>query len=183
MRISDWSSDVCSSDLSIAAGDAARASEHRLSRCPRHCPCTNCATLPTESAGGAMGFIFRSQLGTTPAPPLRAHPPSGVEDLDAEALVALALGLGLQDAHRAYLGGGADVGAAVGLLVANHDVDDADLGDRLGDQVDLGPDQVGIAERLAPREEADLNRSVGGDLGGRSEEHTSELQSLMRTSY
>src|SRR3546814_4234689 len=114
MRISDWISDLCSSDLRIAVKshvlpplhsrrrDAARAIGHRLSRFPRHCPCTNCATLPTESAGGAMGFIFRSQMGTTPAPPLRAHPPSGVEHLDAAALVALALGLGLQDAHRTY---------------------------------------------------------------------------------
>src|SRR3546814_16237435 len=115
-----------------------------------------------------MGFIFRSQIGTTPAPPLRAHPPSGVEHLDAEALVALALGLGLQDAHRTYLGGRADVGAAVGLLVAPHYVNGADMGDRLGDEVDLGPDQVGIAERLAPRGEAVLDRSVGGALGGHS---------------
>src|SRR3546814_13572240 len=76
------------------------------------------------------------------------------------------LGLGLQDAHRTDLGGGADVGAAVGLLVAAHDVDGADLGDRLGDQVDLGPDQVGNAESLAPLEDADRSeeRSGGTEL-------------------
>src|SRR3546814_19160978 len=73
-----------------------------------------------------MGFIFRSQMGTTPAPPRRAHPPSGVEHLDAEALVALALGLGLQDAHRTYLGGRAAVGDAVGLRVTPHHVNGAD---------------------------------------------------------
>ena len=94
--------------------------------------------------------------------PTRRH---GVDDLEADALVALALGLGLDHADAADLAGRAHVGAAVGLLVEPDDVDHADLGHRLGDEVHLGADEVLVLHGVGPGQERHLDGSVGGELG------------------
>ena len=69
----------------------------------------------------------------------------------------------LSDLDAADLGRAGHVGAAVGLLVEADDVDDADLGDRLGDQADLRADEVVVGEGDASRQERHLDRVVGGD--------------------
>src|SRR5205807_7387460 len=96
---------------------------------------------------------------TRPSPRSRARSPSRspIYDLDADALVALALGLGLHHPHRAHLLGRAHVGAAVGLLVQAHDVHHPDLGDAVGDEVDLGAYEVGVGQGRVPGEEGDLD--------------------------
>src|SRR5262245_48786906 len=62
---------------------------------------------------------------------------SAIEDLDANALVALALRLRLHHAHAADLVGTAHVGSPVRLLVEADDVDNANRRHRRGDHVDL----------------------------------------------
>src|SRR4051812_27729768 len=94
----------------------------------------------------------------------RSAASSGIDDLDPDALVALALRLGLDDADAADLGRARDVRAAVGLLVEADDVDDADLGHRLRDHVHLRPDQVLVLDGGLAREEQDLDRAIGREL-------------------
>ena len=72
---------------------------------------------------------------------------AGLFDSDAEALVDAALALVLDDADRADLPRVMDVEAAVGLEVESLDVDSADLLNGLGDEVDLGADEVGDGDR------------------------------------
>ena len=60
---------------------------------------------------------------------------------------------------RPDLVGAAHVRAAVGLLVEADDVDHADLGDRLGDQVDLRADEVFVGQRRVTGQERHLDRS------------------------
>src|SRR3546814_5025741 len=118
MRISDWSSDVCSSDLVVVAA-AANVLDH------------------VHHLVGAVGIV--------------SGKPGAEERRDFE-----------RQAHQ-YVGG-AD---RTGLGGGRHDRLDFVIGDRGDDRRDI-----------------DLRRHPGVDqLGDRSEEHTSELQSLMRISY
>src|SRR3546814_1674620 len=83
-----------------------------------------------------------------------------------------------------------DVGVGEGDRVIGH-VGEAHGSPQLAGQLLVGTRAlpgVGRAQRRRPaeqhhglRQSADLSRAL--DLGGRSEEHTSELQSLMRISY
>src|SRR3546814_2937098 len=123
MRISDWSSDVCSSDLNLT-GSRATVALHRISIA---------VALPIEPE------------------PFRA--------VDAE----LGAGVPVEDALDGHVAQRA--GDHHGL---RHLGDDADGVDLLG--VDL--------QDLLPGRHLLFARA-----GGRSEEHTSELQSLMRISY
>src|SRR3546814_3943479 len=107
MRISDWSSDVCSSDLS-------RAVSRKPGRIRRS------GTWRRSSSGGAFGRV----------------------------------------------------GAVVGTHRGTGGANDLAGGERLQDAVDLDD-----FEGVGPDNEA------RGDVVRRSEEHTSELQSLMRISY
>src|SRR3546814_10741058 len=119
MRISDWSSDVCSSDLHDAA------------------PAPACHS----------GQIV----------PRRAHPAHDVE---------------LKQAQPVLVGNGGDV------------VDAAILANMSGP--DIVDEDVSVRRRGDQRRYAFGRRHVRGDasdVGIRSEEHTSELQSLMRISY
>src|SRR3546814_7935686 len=117
MRISDWSSDVCSSDLQKQAGDLDEVLEER-------------------DVAHQVGDGFEQR-------------PSGVEP-------------GLGDAARPHEIGRGEAGAA-GL--------EAEPGEALEDNL---REAVPVADDVG--EDAD-------EHGLRSEEHTSELQSLMRTSY
>src|SRR5207344_3283550 len=85
-------------------------------------------------------------------------------EFDPHSLEGLALVLGLRDAYVPYLGRRTHVGPTVRLLVESLDLDHTDRVHRLGDQVHLRTDQVGIGERLGPREEADPYRAVGREL-------------------
>src|SRR5690606_16584839 len=76
--------------------------------------------------------------------------------LDLHAFVGFALGLGFDDLDPAYLEGGADVGAAIGLAIEADDVDHPDLCDPFGDEVDLGTDQIGILDGGIPGQIDDL---------------------------
>src|SRR3546814_10820919 len=117
MRISDWSSDVCSSDLETERLEVARNHLHRRDAARLH-------------GGDEVGA--RSEGEVAGAPEAK---PGGIGEV----------------AHR----GGAGRG----------DVDDAGVGQRI----------------LQPQACPPLLR--GRLLAARSEEHTSELQSLMRISY
>src|SRR3546814_1008485 len=121
MRISDWSSDVCSSDLC------------------GHYQCTdrNRADLDDVSAARA-----RALRGT-------------VQSICRQACAGAVAGTEL--AHRA----------------------DADVRARR----DLPARQPGIYDRRHPYRSRAVHRDGAGVEPARSEEHTSELQSLMRTSY
>jgi hypothetical protein len=55
------------------------------------------------------------------------------------------------------------VSAAVGLLVETDDVDDSDVGDRLGDQVHLGADQIVVGQRDGAGQARNLDVMVVGD--------------------
>src|SRR3546814_2143088 len=140
MRISDWSSDVCSSDLSIL--DAARGH------------------------GGAGGQ--------------RGHRDPGLDERLAD---------GAQDGDVDDDRGGAGVDAcAVGVgidverLLTDQDVELHDAGlpeDGVEDAFEAVGELVDDAAQLVQGHEVD-ERDV---RDRRSEEHTSELQSLMRISY
>src|SRR3546814_2304715 len=112
MRISDWSSDVCSSDLPCPARTAAAWSCNR----PAACASRSRRTAPTSGSG--TGSSARAAGQTRFSRPLRSR-----------------------------------------------------RGLRAPDLVAAGDMAVLVAHR---------GRAVGGE---RSEEHTSELQSLMRISY
>src|SRR3546814_5029556 len=128
MRISDWSSDVCSSDLLRAVrGDDARDGGFTDAVEPRH--------LGTGLAAGRDGLgdfaaLLVAELGPTPADPSFC----------------------------------ASLGKAGAGTLADH-----------------GPLELGEASHHLHHHPP--CRGGGVDRLGRSEEHTSELQSLMRPSY
>ena len=84
---------------------------------------------------------------------------------DADALVDAALALVAGDPDRPDLAGVRHVGPAIGLEVEPDDLDGPDLLDPLGQQVDLGPDEVRDGERLGAREDVDPDVARGGQLG------------------
>src|SRR3546814_9962267 len=131
MRISDWSSDVCSSDLDEGGGFA------------------------TRFLGGAGGFegVERGLF--------HAFVREGDSvDVEQQGLPRAVVDAALADRHRA------DRVAVIAML------EDEDAAARLAD---VEP----IAERHLERD-LDAGRAR---VRERSEEHTSELQSLMRISY
>src|SRR3546814_1739847 len=123
MRISDWSSDVCSSDLPVSLGKS-------------------CA------AAGAPGSSSATESATAAKGRVRAFRPTLLPEVDLGRLV----------------------GVGAGRLVRGH---------RLRAMDDLGADDVGEG---ADRRVIILHRGVIV-ADRRTEEHTSELQSLMRISY
>src|SRR3546814_4574899 len=73
------------------------------------------------------------------------------------------------------------VAARAGMNLHHHAVLDAHRGE-FGQH--LGAEQLGIGRRPAPADDLREQRlGLGRRQVGRSEEHTSELQSLMRSSY
>src|SRR3546814_7403997 len=133
MRISDWSSDVCSSDLGtfiIAFGDGLGV-DHRLG-------------AHVVGAGDELGHALRPEHRGA----LGAHL---VEFGEPTLIAATACGDATFEPVRFELQFGVELVGGAGFL--------------------------GI-DRLGPRLEAAV-----ADLAARSEEHTSDLQSLMRISY
>ena len=80
-------------------------------------------------------------------------------------LLALPFDSVFRDLHVPDLGGGMDVGAAVGLLVDPLDVDHTDRIDVGRDQVRLRADQIGVGERLGARQEQHVHRVRLGERG------------------
>src|SRR3546814_6003287 len=132
MRISDWSSDVCSSDLAPAAV-AAAAADHSVAA---EAPGARGAGRDRARRGDAGGEIDRCGAAGTDA--------TLAADADA--------------GRRART---VRIGAAVAA-------------DARG-----GRGQVAGVERAR----CDMDRGAAAATAARSEEHTSELQSLMRISY
>src|SRR3546814_10739712 len=147
MRISDWSSDVCSSDLDLIyarPGQGLAAGQAEL----------------TRALGFGTEHLSLYQLTIEPGTRFATEAAAGrltIPDADAAA--------DLFEATRAMT-------AAVGLPayeISNHARPGAESRHNLtywryGDYLGVGP-------------------GAHGRRGGRSEEHTSELQSLMRISY
>src|SRR3546814_279968 len=156
MRISDWSSDVCSSDLGLLPVGSGRAA----------LPGLLLSTLPR-----LLGTLL---LGTLPGLLLAVRRLAGL------GLAGLAL-VGLGQVHRlarrlGLLGPGVAVpvaGVTVGVRVPP--------GRRIahGDMLSRHREHWSQPQRLT---HPPLHRSKTAATA-RSEEHTSELQSLMRNSY
>src|SRR3546814_10760068 len=123
MRISDWSSDVCSSDLSRRPGSAARRDDRRRQ-------------------GGRAASAARA-LRPRRAP-LRHDPPALAKALQRQLRLA----------------------------------QPQEIRPALPPPLELLPCRLGGRIRCTR-----LSGGPGGDQEARSEEHTSELQSLMRISY
>src|SRR3546814_9448831 len=139
MRISDWSSDVCSSDLLTAVGsevvagamrEANRGGRNRgIGEQPQRIQ--RCAAIEVDFSGACTEFAAVSQLSGQPA----AGDAGGeVEAVEAE----------IRAQRRVH------------HIVGEQRTD------------------LGVDHHL---------RATGANAGDRSEEHTSELQSLMRHSY
>src|SRR3546814_4245781 len=147
MRISDGSSDVCSSDLG----------RRRVAHAP-----AGVLRLPDMDPAGEEGAGGEHHRG-------RLEAQAGVGERAAHAVVPAAIGLDQQ--------------------VVDGGLEDGEVRLRLHGAPDVRAIQtaVGLAARRAHRrplrrvEPAPLD--AGGVGGLRSEEHTSELQSLMRISY
>src|SRR3546814_1052596 len=153
MRISDWSSDVCSSDLQALA-DLRRQFGDRL-----HLELTRCG-LDGEQAVNDFALHASGKLGipVVASNDVRFLAPEG---FDAhEARVCIASGRVLDDTRRPH-----DYGKPQYLKSS----------DEMAALFDDVPDTIDNALALAQRCNLELR------LGTRSEEHTSELQSLMRT--
>src|SRR3546814_2702998 len=133
MRISDWSSDVCSSDLLIAAADAFQAVLVVLSF----------VVEPRRSA--QVYNVYNADIG-------------------ASILGTKASDLVCEEGHLEEMGGAFRAGRIIMPAVEDEPV--------VGHRADgLGGFEVVVLE------------PVGQRRPDRSEEHTSELQSLMRNSY
>src|SRR3546814_992971 len=135
MRISDWSSDVCSSDLKAQSPDAE-----------------------------LFGAENRGDDDVAPGlePTVGAQPDAVAEAVERENLIDFG------QAHFPRRAGIFDAGLGRGAGAASVARDEDDVGVRLGDP---------------GSHRADARRADQLHADARSEEHTSELQSLMRISY
>src|SRR3546814_1351522 len=123
MRISDWSSDVCSSDL---------PSPHRL-----HLAVAHAGQIGTHDIGGRL-----------------QHPLLGRQGLHVEADTPWPSALGIDRDRRVHA-------------------------------ADLGTERCNSFANDIRRagSEHEMHGGLGDGIDARSEEHTSELQSLLRNSY
>src|SRR3546814_10407338 len=158
MRISDWSSDVCSSDLLVRTGT------HPL--LPAGFGLGDAHGFP---AGQSVEFAIRDSAGRTVARETLSTsvgPTVGdlVADLNASPLASIGT-FSLDSLGRLQL---TPSSGSYSLVVVSDSTDrpgtNAQLSDLLG---------AGVGRTAQALESAEL----------RSEEHTSELQSLMRISY
>src|SRR3546814_4437092 len=160
MRISDWSSDVCSSDLRARSGRAAR-------------PDARGASEPAR-AGRAKRTGRKRECRTPPG--RRA------------ACLRLRAEGALRTRRSAWLDGFRDGGEAVGRALRRADGCARPHGTGAC-QFHAGPAHDGVrlyrgrAAGAGPRRNPLRNGPASEIRRGRSEEHTSELQSLMRISY
>src|SRR5215213_8331362 len=129
--------------------------------------------VPTRRPHPALRPVWtalrdRGAVRTRPTTALRdrsaARGPLSVDDLDADALVALALGLGADDPDGADLRGARHVRPAVGLLVQPDDVDHAEWVDLSRNEVRGGADQGGVGVGGVAAEEVDDDVTGSGDL-------------------
>src|SRR3546814_1508157 len=150
MRISDWSSDVCSSDL---------------------CKCYNISILGIDPAA-SHGSTSANLTHESPPPrlprPLRRHRVPRLR----RPLRAAAAGAGGHPVTRAFRMAWRRF--RTGLRRVRH------VGGRLQPGVRLSPPPPDPRPRGAAGR---ARAAVGGPVVQRSEEHTSELQSLIRISY
>src|SRR3546814_3817119 len=137
MRISDWSSDVCSSDL-------LRGTVHR-----------------TVEVG------FGGHLAAAGAGLVLGDEPRRENGVDRHLLAG----------HRVEGEAGADLGDSAGTVGDHHELDDHE------DEEDHEADDHGAADHEVTEALDHLAGEAVEQHQARSEEHTSELQSLMRISY
>src|SRR3546814_5039653 len=145
MRISDWSSDVCSSDKGIAYGDHPIADARR-------------GAVPEFDERQATGIDLQNrEIGC---------------DITTDQLRLIFLTIGQDDSDAVNHGSGRAAGYNMGVR------DDVAV---------RGYDEAGAQRlrftglRLSRKAKQAAERRSGEGI--RSEEHTSELQSLMRISY
>src|SRR3546814_9410808 len=145
MRISDWSSDVCSSDLVDAAA--------------RHFGGEGGAHVIIETLVAARGAAGDAGLGDARVPDERHLAPRGqrAAAFDRDDAVERGLALGARGGETLRQAGVIGEGLARPIIVAEP-----------GQDFGRGPTRQDV--------ERDL-------LADRSEEHTSELQSIIRLSY
>src|SRR3546814_1055837 len=158
MRISDWSSDVCSSDLVVAVGDRP----------------------PLLGQGGCQVGLLGEEVGGAvwhPARLQQEHDGVGADEVKQQVMA-----LCEPRQPRLHAVEGLALGEALPLLAAPRLERDQLLGSLphlVGGQQLAAAEHLGALERVggALVDDRELGEAV------RSEEHTSELQSLMRLSY
>src|SRR3546814_5451066 len=171
MRISDWSSDVCSSDLheTEAARVLVAEGADLESRPVGHGP-----PGPLAPAGGQQHSVGIVHLGAqVVGRPLAVL---AVEEHRGEG----------GDAQLFHGGAGIETGAHLHhRLIAGGELEMVGAGHALAVQQGVDLDAAGPGLRLLQPELAEVGKLLLlGEAGvDRSEEHTSELQSLMRISY
>src|SRR3546814_9324024 len=163
MRISDWSSDVCSSDLEPAGGVC--VGEQMSGGVDDH-------VLGTKGAEAVLERDAVSDHGRGVGPGAGGERQDRMVDVDHP--VALFV-----DERRQLVHPAAVIEVVIGVLLHPFPAG-GEKGVLNGIETFARDDDVEIADRASL-----ARRKARGDIGGalRSEEHTSELQSLMRTSY
>src|SRR3546814_8255671 len=155
MRISDWSSDVCSSDLFVPVREGRQAQFHRIELLAGDRPVTQ------------AHLVLARGLDTPPCPAPQPHPaPEEVEERSFLAGATMAGAI----RTRPIMGEARAPGRGVVWM-------------RMDGEVILGTPASPFAKACLF---ADFGNGVGSATHAeawRSEEHTSELQSLMRISY
>src|SRR3546814_7342438 len=202
MRISDWSSDVCSSDLADQAADAVdaeyveriveaelrlhdhhepaagdtgdraeqdRAERTRIARCRRD---RDEAGDRARAGAEQRALVAERALGQHPEENARRGGDEAVDEREAGRAIGLERRAGIEAEPAAPQQAGAD--QRHGQRVRRHDL--------LLIAGALADDQAADERRDA---RVDVNHRAAREIEGapRSEEHTSELQSLMRLSY
>src|SRR3546814_4683391 len=147
MRISDWSSDVCSSDLLVAAGQ-----------------CTKVDPEARPAAVGLLGCGVMAGIG--------AAINTGAVTRGKSVAVIGCGGVGV-----AAIAGSALAGASP-IIAVDIDAKKLEVAKKMGATHTVDSSKTDPVEEIA---RIAAETYPGAD--GRSEEHTSELQSLMRNSY
>src|SRR3546814_31138 len=194
MRISDWSSDVCSSDLPVL--QALDRIEHAATELTERRPAADHAQLLQRARrelepGGRFG------VGQEPGMIGRGVPHCSALLRRQAKRCRLRQGQRARSRRAGRIGtrggGSANSGEQAAILVIHQRTAALDQVADLGTQLAVGRPargDLGLSEQyrgdlaMAGAGQGAIERLQRAPVGdGRSEEHTSELQSLMRTSY
>src|SRR3546814_1501810 len=186
MRISDWSSDVCSSDLRIIRPDLAGSA--RSTEAPKDLSIENHVESLVhilDALGIEKAHVLANSMGTIVAQHLAVNHPSRVGSLALFGpLLAPPEAAREPTRKRAQL-------SRTGATGMQEIADAIAQGATSKQTKDERPAVIALVRESIMRQPAEgyalnceaLAKAQAADIKNRSEEHTSELQSLMRISY